>query len=150
MNQAYLHIVLNHFPVLLIPFAAIVLVFAMRTGHQATVKFALILFVLAAATAIPAYLTGEGAEDIVEKIAGVTHDAIEEHEDAGYFALVSSLIAGTSAAISLFLNGNKRKWALRLTLFFALWSTTVLARTAYLGGFIIHHEAHAPVPAEAG
>ncbi|MES2965561.1 MAG: hypothetical protein V4760_16895, partial [Bdellovibrionota bacterium] len=69
---------------------------------------------------------------------------IEEHEDAGYFAFISSLIVGISALVALFVSGNKKKWALRLTLFLALWSTTVLARTAYLGGKIIHHEVHTP------
>lgn len=148
MNPAYLHLIANHVPVLLIPFAGIVLFFAMRTGHQATLRFALVLFILAAASALPAYFSGEGAEDIVEKVAGVSEEAIEEHEDASVFALASSLIAGASAALALFLSGDKRKWALRLTLVLALWATTVLARTAYLGGFIIHHEAHGPAPAE--
>ncbi|MES2965456.1 MAG: hypothetical protein V4760_16355, partial [Bdellovibrionota bacterium] len=114
MNAAYVHIVFNHFPILLIPFAAIVVALAMRTGHQPTLKFSLILLVFAAATSIPTYYSGEGAEDIVEKVVGVSHDSIEEHEDAGYFAFISSLIVGVSALVALFVSGNKKKWALRL------------------------------------
>lgn len=150
MNGAHLHVILNHLPVLLIPFAAVCLAHAVKFGNDKTRVFSLAMLILVAGLAVPTYLTGEPAEDIVEKVQGVSEDAIEEHEDAGTFALISSLTVGVAAIGALVLPaGNKRKWATRITLILALWATTVLARTAFLGGQIRHSEFSSTAPADA-
>jgi Na+-driven multidrug efflux pump len=149
MNAAYLHIVLNHAPIFLIPFAAIFLAHAIRTANENSRRFALAMLILAAGLAIPTYLTGEPAEDIVEKIQGISHDAIEEHEEAAVFALVGSILVGVTAVASMVLQGTKRKWSTRVLFVLVIWLITVLARVAYLGGFIRHTEIHeAPAAAE--
>jgi uncharacterized membrane protein len=54
---------------------------------------------MGAITTITAMATGEGAEDVVEKISGVTKSVIHEHEEtAETFAVLSYLLG----AISLF------------------------------------------------
>ena len=47
------------------------------------------VFVLMALLTIPVYLTGEGAEEIVEHLPGVPHELIEEHEESALGSLIA-------------------------------------------------------------
>jgi uncharacterized membrane protein len=150
MNDAHLHLLLNHLPIVGLPLATIMLIHAVRSGNEATRKFAVALYAAVALTAVPAYLTGEPAEEVVENIQGVSEEAIEEHEDAGKWALIQSILTGTVAASTLVLTGSKRKWATRATFFFAVFAITSLARTGYLGGQVRHTEiSNPPVATES-
>jgi hypothetical protein len=77
----------------------------------------------------------------VEHLPAVIHDDIEEHEDAGKFALISVLIAGAVALAALFIPKRSRMLS-RVTLILAIWAFSVVARTAWLGGQIRHSEIH--------
>ncbi|MES2519704.1 MAG: hypothetical protein V4585_16425 [Bacteroidota bacterium] len=55
------------------------------------------IFILGALASIAVMTTGEGAEEIVEKINGVTENYIGNHEEtAETFALFSYILEGTS------------------------------------------------------
>ncbi len=71
MNQAHFHLILNHLPILGILFGLIILTGGFLTKNAAVKRTALGMFVLSAIFAIPAYLTGEGAEEVVENLPGV-------------------------------------------------------------------------------
>jgi hypothetical protein len=73
----------------------------------------------------------------------VSHDAIEEHEDAALWAIIAMESAGVVALVSLVLarrRGTVPRGALIATLVVSLWAASVVARTAQLGGMIRHTE----------
>lgn len=144
MNEVHLHLILNHLPIVGLPLATIMLIHAIRSGNEVTRKFAAALYAVVALSAVPAFLTGEPAEEIVENIQGTSHEAIEEHEDAGKWAMIMSIATGVAAASTLVLRDGNRKWATRATFFLAFFAITSLARTGYLGGFIRHTEITNP------
>ena len=105
--------------------------------------------------AVIAYLTGEGAEETVEKIQGVSENMIDQHADFAVYALVSLSILGVAALIGLFLSLRKsplsRKIAI-ITLVISLISFGLIARTGYIGGQIRHTEINSTtsIPLQSG
>lgn len=98
MNTAHWHLLLNHLPVIGIVIGTLILIAGFLFRNGIIKKTALGVFVFAALFAIPAYLTGEGAEETVEKMPGVTEAAIENHEDLGKLFLI---VASTLGLLSL-------------------------------------------------
>ena len=76
MNWAHVHLMLNHIPVVGIGFAILLLAVAVvRRSHELT-NVALVFVILVSLWAIPAYLTGEPAEEVVEDLPGVSEELI--------------------------------------------------------------------------
>lgn len=62
-----------------------------------------VLLILSALTAIPAFLSGEPAEEIIEHRPGVSKTVIHEHEEAGEFTLIAiGILGGLVLAAGLF------------------------------------------------
>jgi formate hydrogenlyase subunit 3/multisubunit Na+/H+ antiporter MnhD subunit len=144
MNPAQIHLALNHVPILILPTAlALLLVGFLRRSRELTVA-ALVLAVLAALAVLPVYFSGEGAEELVEHQAGVLHDTIEEHEDAGKFALIAVLATGVLAMLTLLLGrgetAGRGRLLIVLVLIVGAWASAVGFRTGHLGGLIRHPE----------
>ena len=138
MNAAAIHLALNHFPPILDLAGLIVLVIGITWKSQVTVRAGLIVLILAALIAIPVFLTGEPAEEIVEGMEGVNDVAIHPHEDAGKWAFWVLCAQGAIALVAL-VKPNLR-WALIVTLVLTVMATIAAFRTAYLGGKIHHPE----------
>ena len=143
MNPAHLHIILNHIPVIGIPFGMALLVWGfLRKSHEIT-RTGLLVFAAIALVTIPTYLTGEAAEDIVEHLPGVSDDLIDNHEDAAKIALVATSVLGGLSLIRLLIRGRFASVGGPLTVLVFVFSVGVagwLARTANLGGQIRHPE----------
>lgn len=149
MNQAHLHLLVNHLPVFAVTFGLLALVWtiARRSGEMRWASIG--LFLLAGVSAWVAAETGEGAEEIVERIPGVTKALIHNHEEAAEIANVFVWILAASAA-GLAGIVRIRPQLLKAyqigVLILALISSGLLARTAFLGGEIRHDEIHDETP----
>ena len=77
MNQAHLHLMIVHIPIILVPFALILYLIGHRWSSRPIKLVALNTFVLAAVFAGAAFFLGEGTEEIVEDLVGVAKSAIE-------------------------------------------------------------------------
>jgi len=75
MNLAHLHLVLNHLPVLGTGFGLALLIFGLWRRSDELKKTALGVLVLVALAAVPVYLTGEPAEELVQAVPGVSKPA---------------------------------------------------------------------------
>ena len=104
------------------------------------VSYYLLLF--AGLTALPVFFTGEGAEETVEDLPGVSEALIGKHEDFARIALVGILATGLIAVVGLFrFSFGSMAKPIRLVVFLlALSSSVLLAQTAHLGGQIRHTE----------
>jgi hypothetical protein len=68
MNAAYFHLVLNHIPVLGVLLGLALFLLALIPKSTEVRSVALWVFLLAALSAAPVFLTREPAEDLVERV----------------------------------------------------------------------------------
>jgi len=143
MNGAHAHLLVNHIPLFGIIFGLVCLVWSMRRQSNDMRWAAILLFVLAGVGAWVGMETGEAAEDLVEHLPGVTKALIHTHEEAAEYANIFGLIL-TGAAVSMALIERFKPKFLKITqivvLVLALFTSTVIIRTTFLGGQIRHTE----------
>lgn len=135
---------LNHLPVIGVAFGSIVLIWGVVRRSDDVKIVGLIALVLSALVAVPVYLTGEPAEEVVERMPGVSEAIIGLHEDSATVSLIFAMIAGLFALVSLttrwLRSTTVAKFALTGTLVASLATGLLMARTANLGGQIRHSE----------
>lgn len=153
MNQAHIHLMVTHLPIFGVILGVLVLVQGIWKKNNGTLVAAYTVLIVSALGACTAFLTGEGAEETVEHIAGVSHNAIHEHEEAADFAFWGMIITGLTAIFSLIITVRKSPKARLLsfvTLFLSLFVWTILVRTGWLGGQIRHTEVAGTEAAAGG
>jgi uncharacterized membrane protein len=143
MNQAHLHLMITHLPIFGSILGAMVLIYGIWSNSKQTKMAAYYLFIVSAVGAVIAYSTGEGAEDAVEKIQGISKNLIDEHEEAGLFALISLIVLGIGSLFGLIITYKESKYSGKIsvaTLVLSLICFSIVGRTGYLGGQIRHTE----------
>lgn len=101
MNQAHLHLLMNHFPIIGTIFAFLTLFIGILLKEPGIKKAGLGLFVLTGLLTIPAFFTGEGAEEVLNS-AVQNADAYEEkHEELAGIAIWTCSIIGLLSFIVL-------------------------------------------------
>ena len=156
MNGAQIHLLLNHLPVLGVPFGLLLGAFGLARREDAVVKAALAVLVLAAVSAWATAWSGEGAEHTVERlVAGIDHASIHAHEQwadyAAWAAYAVGLLALAAVAASWGkpLRGNPlRRGLAAAAVGLALVPAGLLAYAAHLGGEIRHTELSGQAVAE--
>lgn len=146
MNMAHAHLMLNHIPVIAVPVALIFLLHSLWTKNDPTKKFAYLVLIIAAATIIPVYFTGEPAEELVEHLPGISESRIESHEEAAGVSVGLTAMVGVAALFGLFASfrGWNEKIVGKLVLATVVIAFASLAYTANLGGKIRHTELQEP------
>lgn len=142
MNSAQIHLMLNHIPVLLSIIGGMILLFGLIRKNTTGINIALYLLIISALFTLPVYFTGEGTEESVENLPGVSKSLIEQHED---MALIAFVLIGATGVIALisFLLKKKAVMSARMSivaLILAFISFGAFAQTAHLGGQIRHSE----------
>jgi hypothetical protein len=135
------------------PTATLLLAYAHLRKQLAPIGVACALFVVAATFAGAAFSLGEGAEELVEHLPGISEHTIEEHEEAADIALVLSIVTGVVALGTAALKARgSRLLKLALTSLFisGAISSISLSYTSYEGGKIRHPEAYSPAPPNGG
>lgn len=109
MNGHYIHLLSNHFPVILSITGFMVLSFGLWR-HAKTIKQVGLFILLAASLfTIPAYISGEEAEHSVENKAGVSESIMEEHEEEAELAFIFTDVLGVLAFVALLLSLRDHK-----------------------------------------
>ena len=143
MNQAHIHLIVNHVPIVGSLFAAVLLGVGLLRQNGSLIKAGLAAVLAAGVLCLPAQLTGEGAAAIVQNMPRVSRDLIHNHAEAaelGFWVLEG---AATLALLSLLMLKNsspKARLLSLLTLVVAVVSFGLLARAGNLGGQIRHTE----------
>jgi phosphoglycerol transferase MdoB-like AlkP superfamily enzyme len=143
MNWAHVHLAVNHLPVILVPVGVALLAIAGIRRSQDLTTASLGLLVVTALIVGGVFLTGEPAEGVVERVAGISTDAIEAHEEAALVAAVVTALAGLLAlAVLVAVRGEQQAttWMLIMTLGAGIAAAALLARAANLGAYIRHSE----------
>jgi NADH:ubiquinone oxidoreductase subunit 4 (subunit M) len=143
MNATHIHLLFNHVPVLGSIFGLIILAFGLFGAKRVLRRTSYYIFIIVALFTLPVYFSGEGAEEVVEDIAGVSHTYIEEHEDLGNISLYLTLLTGVISVVALVAGAKsqkKGKLYAKILLVLGLISFTTIAITAGHGGKIRHSE----------
>src|SRR5690606_6046086 len=141
MDALRIHLMITHLPVfgLFLGFFALLYGFIRKDKGVRIVSLAII--VVAMVGGWIAFQTGESAEHSVENITGVSHDAIEVHEEAAELANFFLVTMGLVSLVAVFGEVKVKRFA-ELTVMAVLILSVVSfyfdARTASLGGKIRH------------
>ena len=151
MNGVHIHLLLNHIPVVGMLIGLVVFALGIWRRNDAWTRLALGLFVMVGVASLATMLTGEGAEEAVERLPGVTDAIIEPHEEAAKIAAIGAYVLG---AISLAALVWVRRRPLPRTLTVVVLPVVLLvaglmAYAANLGGQIRHTEIRAGTVVEA-
>lgn len=143
INGVHLHLLLNHFPIIGTLFAIGFLMAGLiwKSNHLLHGAFALII--VSALCSVGAYITGEDAEHAVEKIIGINHEALEEHEESAEISMWSLLLTGALAlgtAAAFRKTGTYSRTLVLITLVSLLVSAALMVHTGKEGGLIRHSE----------
>lgn len=154
MNAAHLHLLFNHVPIIAGILGTLILVAGMVLRQPAVKRTALGIFVIAAVAALPAFFSGEGAEEIVEKLPGSGESVIESHEDIGKIFLIAMEVLGVFSLITFVLDRKNARRTMEfyiLVLLISLFTGVLGARVGTSGGNIRHPEIQngASAPANA-
>ena len=153
MNQAHLHLLFNHLPILGTLFGILILAGGFLLKNNTVKRTALGIFVLSALCAIPAYLTGEGAEEIVEGLPGVSENLMEAHEDLANIFLWMVGALGLFSLATFYADFKSKKIAATLyalTLVAAIGTMVFAQRVGSSGGEIRHTEIRSGATATVG
>jgi hypothetical protein len=142
MNAAHIHLIVNHVPVLGVPFLTLLLLVAYAARSDPMARTALWGFALLGVFVIAVFLTGRAAEHVVKDLAGVTPGSIEAHED---WATASTIATAALGAFAVFVLVGARGGAIprrrsAIVIAAGVVLVCVLAWTAELGARIRHSE----------
>ena len=143
MNDAHLHMVVNHFPIIGTIFGLGILITGIVLKNKVITNVAYVLFVVAAIFAFFSMATGEGAEEIAEKLPSVTHQIIHEHEEMAEKLALVLYGLGLVALFGLYFNFKnhaKANLVSYLALIVALVGVFLGKQTGTTGGEVRHTE----------
>lgn len=146
MNDAHWHLVVNHLPIIFPVVGVIILITGFISKSEAVKRTAFLIFILGSFASIAAMTTGEGAEEVVEKINGVTENFIEKHEETSETFAILSYVLGAFSLVGLWasLKGKSfSNWISMMTLILAIVVLFFARQTGTTGGEIRHTEIRA-------
>lgn len=143
MNAAHFHLVVNHLPIIFPMVGVLVMLTGLVFKSDAVKRTAFLIFILGALASIVAMNSGEGAEDLVEQIPGISESFIETHEEAAEVFAILSYILGAAALLGLWASVKQKSFSNMLNLGVLVFSLVVLffgKETGTTGGEIRHTE----------
>jgi len=104
MNDAHLHMVVNHFPIIGTILGLGILITGIILKNNSVKNTAYFLFIVAAVFAAFSMGTGEGAEELVEDMPSVGKKIIHEHEEMAEKLAIVLYVLGVVSLGGLFMN----------------------------------------------
>ncbi len=143
MNDAHLHLVVNHFPIIGTILGLGILIAGIVLKNNTTKNVAYVLFIVAAIFAAFSMYTGEGAEELVEDIPTVGKKIIHEHEEIAEKLAIVLYFLGVVSIVGLI--ANVKNWVKAnlvsyLALTIALVAVFLAQQVGTSGGEIRHTE----------
>ena len=149
MNLAHLHLLLNHSPIIG-TFMVLGLFVVSLIAHNDELKQAsLALFTLIALLAIPSYMSGYAAQEMIKESPDVSAELIQTHQGSALLAFIMMEITGGAALLGLWQfsrtakdpgMARPRTWHLRVVLVLGIATAGFMAIAGNTGGDIRHPE----------
>ena len=143
MNVAHLHLLLNHVPTIGTALGLGLLLVSLVARSNDLKQASLAVFFVLALLALPAYLSGNAAEEVIEDLPNVSKALIERHQDAALPSLALMEITGVLAWFGLWQfrrTSRLGRGNLSAVLLLSMVTFGLMTRTATMGGEIRHPE----------
>lgn len=139
MSWDYLHLLTHPFPIVLATIGTASGIIGWLLDREGLERYGIISLLIAGALAIPSYITGLAAADIVANRTFVQPSIVQDHRTWATFAAFALLTCGIFALFSLLQPADRR---LRRFVFVIAIPTAILTGlAAFRGGKIEHDEA---------
>lgn len=141
-NDAHMHLLLNHIPILGSMIATLLLAYGIVTRSRPVIRAALGLTVIVALTTIAVVETGHDGAGIVKNLPGVDKDLIHAHAERAEKAAIVMYVTGGLAFLGLALGGRERdaERLAQVTLVALILTSGLMIWTGKAGGEIHHAE----------
>ncbi len=146
MNGAHWHLVLNHLPIIIPMVGLLVMIAGVLIQSEILKRAAFSIFILGALTAIAAFTTGEGAEEVVEEIGGIDERLIGVHEDIAQIFAIILYVLGAISLIGIWASWKGKSFSTTIafvTIVLSLAGLYYAQQTGTSGGEIRHTEIRA-------
>jgi uncharacterized membrane protein len=143
MNDAHLHMVVNHFPIIGTILGLGILITGLILKNSSVKNTAYVLFIIAAVFGAFSMGTGEGAEELVEDMPNIGKQIIHEHEELAEKLALVLYVLGSFSLLALVLNlkkHSKEKLVSFFVLGLAIASLFLVQKVGTSGGEIRHTE----------
>jgi len=139
MDFAYLHLLINHFPIVGTIIGVFMMAYALLYKAEQLQRAVLTLWVVLALLTPLVMNSGEAAEEKAET-AGFPEAIMEEHEEAAEVAFWLMVGTGLLSMATLVLHrmGSKTPSLTLIAFLLSIATFVAMARTGYLGGKIRH------------
>lgn len=151
MDTTHIHLLLNHVPILGSFFGFLLLVVGLIMKNRVLERAALVTLIVTCLVGIPAFLSGEGAEERVEHLGDVSESYIEQHEEMATIAFWMMNITGVTALLTFALSlvkGSRNPRLTLITMLLAIVTFGTMVATGNYGGQIRHSELREGAPVQ--
>ncbi|MBC7523545.1 MAG: hypothetical protein H7239_03815 [Flavobacterium sp.] len=143
MNDAHLHLLVNHFPIIGTIFGFGILLAGIILKNTTLKNTAYIIFIVTAIFGFLSIYTAEGAEEIVEDMPNIGPQIIHEHEEIADKLALLLYVLGAVSIIGLYLNFKnhaKAKIVSVVALIISIAGVVIAQQVGTSGGEIRHTE----------
>lgn len=109
MNEAHLHMLVNHFPIIGLFFGFLILLAGIIKNNATLKSTAYVIFIFCTIMGKISMITGDKAEHLVEDMTGFSHDYIHEHEEAAELFMKPLYVLGLVSVFGLVALSKKRE-----------------------------------------
>lgn len=146
MDLTHIHLLLNHFPTIGFLIGGGLFLLSLITNSDDLKRASLMVLLGIALLTIPTYQSGNGAQEAIKSLPGVSNSLIEAHEAAAFVAMIFMLLTGALAWLALWQMrrlGRVPNWNLGIILILTVVTFALMARASNMGGEIRHAEIRA-------
>lgn len=143
MNLAHIHLLVNHLPTVGTVIALGLFLAALVSNSVELKRASLVMFVIISLITIPAYMSGNAAEEMLRGHSGVSIPAIEAHRNAAQPAVVFMELTGLVSWLGLWRFRRHSKFGratLPAVLLLSVITMGIVGYAANIGGGIRHPE----------
>jgi len=143
MELAHYHLLLNHWPIIGTFIAVGLLLVALASRSDDLKQVTLTLFAFLSLIALPAFVSGHIAEDLLGDREGVSEPLMAEHQGAAVVGLIALSLTGAFAWVALWQYrraGHPKRWTMNAVLVSSIVTIGVMTVTGNTGGAIRHPE----------
>jgi len=148
MNLAHIHLLLNHWPIIGSFIGLALFLVSLAANSDDLKQTSLAVFGLMALLAIPTYMSGNVAQEVLKGTPGLSKALIQTHENTALLALVSLEITGAAALLGLWKFSRMSRpapapvgrWNSTAVLVLSIVTVGLMSITGNTGGAIRHPE----------
>jgi hypothetical protein len=153
MDLAHIHLLLNHFPTIGYIIGGGLFLLSLITRSDDLKRASLVVLLGISLISIPTYMSGNGAQDAIKSLPGISKSQIEAHEGAALVAMGFMELTGALAWLALWQFRRLTRvpgWNLAVIAVLTLLALGLMTRASNLGGEIRHAEIRASAETTPG